>query len=273
MAGATGGTGKRVVRQLQQRNYRVKVLVRSIERARPLLGDVVEYYEGDITIPESLKPELMKGVQAVICCTGTRVQPVGGDTSDRAKYYQGVKFYQPEIAESTPEAVECQGIKNLLAVATQPLKTAPAEMFLFDFANPDDDLQATWGAVDDVVMGGISESGIRFGNDAAIFAGNVSTANSGGFASVRTRNFTPPLNLSGFEGIQLRVRGDGKRYKFIARCEGKWDGLSYCSSFDTVYNTWQTVRIPFTHLIPVFRAKTVKDAGSFDPSCTYSMVE
>ena len=120
-------------------------------------------------------------------------------------------------------------------------------------------------------MGGVSESDIRLERDRAVFSGNVSTANSGGFASVRTRNFSPPWDLSGYEGIALRVQGDGKRYKFIIRGEGKWDGIGYCYSFDTLHNCWTTITIPFAELIPVFRAKTVPDAGPFNASQVYSM--
>lgn len=270
IAGATGGVGKRVVQRLRERHYAVRALVRSIERAKTILGNDVEFYEGDITVPESLKPELMADVRAVICCTGTRVQPVEGDTPERAKYYQGVKYYEPEIAESTPEAVEYKGIQNLVQLAAQYLGKSN-EKLLFDFTNPSAQIKSIWGAVDDVVMGGVSESGIRLAEDKAVFSGNVSTENNGGFASVRTRNFDPPWDLSGYEGIELRIKGDGKRYKFIMRCEGRWDGMGYCYSFDTLENRWINVHIPFTDLIPVFRAKTVNEAGSFDASKVYSM--
>ncbi|MGH2416354.1 MAG: CIA30 family protein, partial [Microcystaceae cyanobacterium] len=136
---------------------------------------------------------------------------------------------------------------------------------------PAADVRETWGAVDDVVMGGVSESNIQLVRDRAVFSGNVSIANSGGFASVRTRNFNPPWDLSSYEGIELRVQGDGQRYKFIIRCEGRWDGVGYCYSFDTLHNGSTTIRIPFADLIPVFRAKTVPDAGAFDASKVYSM--
>ena len=56
VAGATGRLGQRVVKYLLQSNYKVRVLVRSIEAAKPILGSGIDYYEGDITIPESLKP-------------------------------------------------------------------------------------------------------------------------------------------------------------------------------------------------------------------------
>ena len=286
VAGATGGVGKRVTQKLLSQNYSVRALVRDAAKARKMLGERVELFEADITIPETLKPEMMRGVSRVICCTGTKVQPVEGDTPTREKYYQGIKFYLPEAVD-TPELVEYVGMKNLTQIAAKYLPPS-TERVLFDFSQPLADLQEIWGAVDDVVMGGVSQSNIRLGSDPAgiceadhavprkerdraFFAGLVSTDNNGGFASVRTRNFPQPMDLSGYEGIELRVIGDGKRYKFITRCEGKWDGVGYCYSFDTVYNFPTTIRIPFRDLIPVFRAKTVREAEQFDAANVYSL--
>ena len=269
VAGATGGVGKRVVQKLRAKNYHVRGLVRDLQRAKAIFGEQVELFEADITIPETLKPAMMAGVNAVICCTGTKVQPVEGDTPSREKYYQGIKFYLPEVVD-TPELVEYKGIKNLVNVISQHIPDT-GEQMIFDFANPNTDLKETWGAVDDVVMGGVSQSQIRLADNKAIFAGIVSTDNNGGFASVRTRNFTPPMDLSDYEGVELRVIGDGKRYKFIARCEGKWDGVGYCYSFDTIYDYPTTIRIPFKDLIPVFRAKTVREASQLDSARIYSM--
>ncbi len=266
VAGATGGVGKRVVRRLVERNYPVRALVRDARKGREMLGDKVELFEADITIPETLTPELMDNVSAVVCCTGVRVQPVEGDTPDRAKYYQGIKFYMPEVVDS-PDIVDYQGIKNLVQAAAKHLKTVPAdEKLIFDFKHPSQDVKDTWGAVDDVVMGGVSESTIRLIENAALFTGNVSTANSGGFVSVRTKNFDTPLNLAGYRGIGLRVKGDGKRYKFFIRTDPKWDGVAYSHSFDTEPNSWITVRIPFDTLVPVFRAKTMNSVEPLDPS-------
>ena len=269
IAGATGGVGKRVTSKLLADHYHVRAIVRDREQARQILGEQVELYEADITIPETLKPEMMQGVDSVICCTGTKVQPVEGDTPTREKYYQGIKFYLPEVVD-TPELVEYEGIKNLIQVISKYIPTA-TERMLFDFTNSNADIKETWGAVDDVVMGGVSQSRIQLADNKAIFVGNVSTENNGGFASVRTRNLEPPLDLSGYEGIELKVIGDGKRYKFITRCEGKWDGIGYCNSFDTVYDFPTTIRIPFKDLIPVFRAKTVSEADAFKQEEVYSM--
>jgi Complex I intermediate-associated protein 30 (CIA30) len=145
-----------------------------------------------------------------------------------------------------------------------------SERCIFDFSQPSEQVKNLWGALDDVVMGGVSESQLRLVSGAALFTGNVSIANSGGFASVRTRNFHPPLNLSSYAGIALRVRGDGKRYKFFIRTDDRWDGVGYAYSFDTTPNTWLSVKIPFSQLTPVSRAKTAPDAPAIAPSHIYS---
>ncbi|QUS61315.1 CIA30 family protein [Synechocystis sp. PCC 7339] len=270
VVGATGGVGKRVVKLLIDGEQQVRVLVRDLPRAQQLfkewfggrLPDRLEFFGGDLTIAGSLTPALMTRVTAVICCSGTKVQPVEGDTPQREKYYQGLKFYLPEVVD-VPEQVEYEGIKNLLAVLQDHIQ--PKESALIDFRQTDSPRLA-WYSVDDGVMGGVSASQWRLTSDRALFTGEVSTANNGGFASVRSPNFEPALDLSHAEGIQLRIQGDGKRYKFIVRSQNEWDGLSYCYSFDTFNNRPQTVCIPFRQLIPVFRAKTVPEKGPFNPS-------
>lgn len=260
VAGATGGVGKRVVRRLVEKGYKVRCLVRDIDKARSIVDDKAELVVGDITKSETLTPLLMTNIQAVICCTAVKVQPVEGDTPDRAKYNQGIKFYMPEVVGDTPENVEYKGVNNLVQAASKNLPSS-REKLLFDFTNPSIEIKNVWGAIDDVVMGGVSQSNIQFSSGKALFSGNVSTENSGGFASVRTKNFDPSFNLSGYEGIEIRVKGDGKRYKFLLRTETTWDGVGYSYSFDTEADAWINVRVPFTELTPVFRAKTVKDAS------------
>lgn len=268
VAGATGGVGKRVVKLLLQQNYRVRALVRNESKAREMLGDEAELILGDVTQSQTLSAKMLEGVEAIVWCIGTRVQPVEGDTSDRQKYYQGIKFYQPEVVE-TPQTVEYEGIQNLIALTqSMPART---NQTLFDFSGPSAAVQEIWGAIDDVVMGGVSSSKIKLEGVCAVFTGVVSTENNGGFASVRTRNFDPPPDLSAYEGVELQIRGDGKRYKFIIRDSDRWDGIGYSYSFDTQPDQWITVKIPFTDLIPVFRAKTVEDAQGLNTKQIYSM--
>jgi hypothetical protein len=119
--------------------------------------------------------------------------------------------------------------------------------------------------LNDGVMGGVSQSTMQSGEGCAIFAGVVSTDNSGGFASVRTRNFDPAIDVSDYSGIKLRLKGDGNRYKFFLRDSDGWDTIAYAFSFDTRAGEWISVQIPFAQLIPVARAKTVPNARPIDP--------
>ncbi|NJK36275.1 MAG: CIA30 family protein [Oscillatoriales cyanobacterium SM2_2_1] len=140
----------------------------------------------------------------------------------------------------------------------------PQSLMVFDFRTPKPEHTLLWGALDDVVMGGVSESSFVQQESLALFTGTVSTANSGGFTSVRTKNFEPVLDLSAYEGIRLRVRGDGNRYKFFLRDGTGWDSLAYMASLNTQNQVWQELSVPFTDFVPVFRAASVPDAPPLD---------
>ncbi len=171
---------------------------------------------------------------------------------DAGRFLQTLSFF-----ESIPVV---SWLQHMVFGSSPPPPPQPQAGLIFDFSQPSPTLNQVWGALDDVVMGGVSASSFQMQPDAALFTGNVSTENSGGFASVRTRNFDPPLNLTGHTGIELRLKGDGQRYKFLVRDEDSWDSLAYTYSFDTVPNQWIEVRIPFNLMTPVFRAKTVAGA-------------
>jgi Complex I intermediate-associated protein 30 (CIA30) len=165
------------------------------------------------------------------------------------------------------EAVPLYSWVQKIFMGTTPLPTPqPQAGIIFNFQENSASVSQLWGALDDVVMGGVSASSFQQVPEGARFTGEVSTANSGGFASVRTRNFEPPLNLLNAAGVILRVKGDGKRYKFLIRDEDSWDSVAYACSFDSQNDVWETIRIPFVQLIPVFRAKTVQNGSALDPS-------
>lgn len=137
-----------------------------------------------------------------------------------------------------------------------------------------------WGPVDDVVMGGVSSSNFvtkttSAGQTVGVFTGNVTTANNGGFCSTRTRNLQPALDVSSYSGFELKIQGNGLRFKLVAKTDTSWDGIGYTASFDTTASgndtdSWQTIRIPFSSLVPVFRAKTQLGAAPFDSSSLVS---
>jgi monofunctional biosynthetic peptidoglycan transglycosylase len=121
-----------------------------------------------------------------------------------------------------------------------------------------------WIVVDDVVMGGRSASEIRFRDGPAVFTGTLSLENNGGFASTRTlpRDF----GLEGYTGIRLRVLGDGKRYRFRIRTDGRYDGIAYQLGFVTTQGEWSVIDLPFDQFVASFRGRSLPDAGPLNPA-------
>jgi monofunctional biosynthetic peptidoglycan transglycosylase len=135
----------------------------------------------------------------------------------------------------------------------QNMKADPSsEEVLFDFANP---TNANWQIVNDDVMGGVSTSIFRITNGVAVFRGEVSLEYNGGFASVRT--LPARFDLGEASEVVLRVRGDGRRYKFTARMDSSLHGPLCQSAFTTTKGKWQEVRLPLEDFVPTFRGRVL----------------
>jgi hypothetical protein len=160
--------------------------------------------------------------------------------------------------------------QDLAAIAQLGQAAAYQEATLIDCCHPDPAFAALWGSLDDGVMGGVSASQIQW-RGGLRFGGQVSTANSGGFASIRTRNLELPLNLSQWQGTVLHTQGDGQRYKWILRDNPGWDSPAYCRSFDTEATSSSIIRTPFLEMVATRRARTVPGASSLNPAQLYSM--
>lgn len=94
VAGATGQTGRHVVRQLIEKKFLVKALVRNIEQARTVLPPTTELIVGDILKPETFEYAI-SDCNALICATGA----------------------SPSLDFTSPYQVDYQGTKNLVDVA------------------------------------------------------------------------------------------------------------------------------------------------------------
>ena len=133
---------------------------------------------------------------------------------------------------------------------------------LVDFRTAED--FAAWRAVDDVVMGGRSHSGLeQAGPGIARFCGSVSLEHGGGFASVRTEPRAWPT--AGTSTLLLQVRGDGHAYKFTVRVDDGYDGIQYQARFAPARDAWELVRLPFADFVPTFRGRRLAGVGPLDP--------
>ncbi|RDI56214.1 CIA30 family protein [Flavobacterium glaciei] len=121
---------------------------------------------------------------------------------------------------------------------------------IFDFNLKSD--FSNWKIVNDVVMGGKSESKFYQNiNGEGTFEGTVSLENNGGFCAVK---YTfEPLILKNATHFCIRIKGDGIQYQFRVKTH-QTDSHSYVFPFQT--NTdWQTIEIPISELYPAFRGQ------------------
>ena len=122
-----------------------------------------------------------------------------------------------------------------------------------------------WEVVNDDVMGGVSTSQFQvLTNGGAVFSGTVRLENNGGFASVRSGAMRE--NLTGLNAFVLRVRGDGRRYKFSVRTETGFDTPLYQCSFTTKPGEWAEHRLAFSDFVPTFRGRVLTDVPPLTPA-------
>ena len=134
---------------------------------------------------------------------------------------------------------------------------------LLDFTDPR--TVTSWSPINDGVMGGVSSSQLRHDPTGhAVFAGQVSLENNGGFASVRCRPCE--LGRRNVAAYLLHVRSDGKRYKLNLRTDNDFDGINYQAGFNPPAGGWTTCRLACADFSATWRGRVVPDAEPLDTS-------
>ncbi len=151
---------------------------------------------------------------------------------------------------------------TLVALLVLAMKSLAAEKTLFDFQTTTN--TAAWQIVNDDVMGGVSTGEFGVTNGVAVFWGEVSLQNSGGFASVRS--LPARHDLAGSDTFVIRVRGDGHRYKFTARTDPSFDSAIYQVVFPTKKGEWEEHCLPMKDFVPTFRGRVLSGEPLLDPA-------
>ena len=151
---------------------------------------------------------------------------------------------------------------GLTGLAITMNANAASERILFDFQASTN--SSAWQIVNDDVMGGVSTSSFQIlTNGSAVFSGVLSLENHGGFASVRS---SPARHdLTGFRCFVIRLRGDGRRYKFTVRTETGFDAPLYQCGFETRRGEWEEHRLAFKDFVPTFRGRILTGVPPLDP--------
>jgi len=101
-----------------------------------------------------------------------------------------------------------------------------------------------WRVVNDDVMGGISRSALKVSEaGTVVFTGSVSLENNGGFASMRSQ--IRDYDFTGYEGIELKIKGDGKIYGISMKETAYFTGYFYSVTFETKKDEWMIIMLPF----------------------------
>ncbi len=144
----------------------------------------------------------------------------------------------------------------LLSILIQmtPSPTTDGKRLIDEFSKDD---HLSWFIVNDGVMGGMSQSQITYTDQGtAVFSGDLSLENNGGFASTRA---VLKETVSGINAVQLRVKGDGRSYSIRFRTTERFDGPSYVANFETTRDSWETITIPLADFVLQFRGYPMRD--------------
>lgn len=123
-----------------------------------------------------------------------------------------------------------------------------------------------WHAINDGVMGGISQSAFTVQDGEGRFHGEVSLENGGGFASVRREpnGFEP--TLADAQGIALTVRGDGRTYQLRLKSTSLGNASAYRVKFTPSQDAWETLHFSWAAFEAVRRGTILSDAPAVTPS-------
>ena len=137
---------------------------------------------------------------------------------------------------------------ELLQSSTEETEPALPGIEIFNF----EDNEPRWFTVDDDVMGGVSSSQFEIIDPGYMsFYGSMSLDNNGGFSSVRSE--WNPTDLSTYDGVILRVYGDGNDYRLRIRSTETGRDITYNALFETRADQWGIVYIPFDIMVPTYR--------------------
>lgn len=134
----------------------------------------------------------------------------------------------------------------LMGSLSVPGFAQPKRLTNFDATESD----VRWQVVNDTVMGGRSDSRIKISGGLLHFSGELNTK-GGGFVSLRSDR--QDWRLPEFSLVRLRVRGDGRDYRFRLYADG--DRAAYQREFATVAGEWQVVELTIDEFYASWRGR------------------
>ncbi|MCY7300225.1 MAG: CIA30 family protein [Ilumatobacteraceae bacterium] len=159
-------------------------------------------------------------------------------------------------------ATAASGETTTSTSSTVPMTTAPSQATtttvmtttsrpVFDFLTAGS--ADGWRVTNDTVMGGVSNGELAWIDGVLMFTGELSLANGGGFASIRSPEIDPQraVDWSSRTGPRVQVDGDGRTWTVELRTNDESGG--WISSFPTSPDGLTDVELPWASFMPVTR--------------------
>ena len=170
---------------------------------------------------------------------------------------RNIKNYglRPTMKTSTSILILLLGSINIMA--------EDKDRLIFNFNTPES--SKNWVSVNDNVMGGISDGKFKITQEKTLlFYGNLSLANNGGFASVRS--LAKQLPLLKDESIVINVKGDGREYTINLYTSKRLTAFSYKQSFKTKKDEWINITFSLDKFTATSFGRTIPNALPIDPN-------
>lgn len=100
---------------------------------------------------------------------------------------------------------------------------------------------AEWIVINDGVMGGRSNGSMLLKENSFVFKGNISTANNGGFSTVRSRFGS--FELSGFTKVLVRYKAQGHSFSMTLEDQKPFNTPYYKIEMPGETGKWQTAEM------------------------------
>lgn len=267
VVGATGRTGRIIVRKLVLQGFRVAVLVRSLSTdTLNLLGSGVSYSYGDMTDYRSLLDAMEDVDKVVFAAEAADPSAETKGLNEVIRAFHDTRNFMYGNAEATKlnifkfrkdEDFERWSIESSMDEISQRLASAgllPQPSIAYWKRSPTES----------------HKHGVFVGK---VFDSFLGTATATCDLRGKTLSFVDeskppvpedaPLDLGDHSGLMVRAKGDGKVYTVVLRTDTyESQGIEYHADFPTSEKGFTTARLPFSSFTPFKNGRSVSPDAS-----------
>jgi len=262
VVGASGRVGREVVKALLASGRDVVACALDEDKVTAALGEVgaragfAALGEGSgglavrsFDVSSSVPASAFEGVAQVVVTTGSKY----GKLEDGSMGY---------IQDMTSEKVDARGNALLAAaIAANVPRGVPAQTVVADS-------KSKWSRLDDVIMGGSSESTASATETTITWEGTL-VKEGGGFCGAKAD--LGQVDLSGYDGLVLKVRSNGQRYKLSVKTGAAGNEQAYQAVIDTTAGEWAEVHLPWSSFVAVKKSNVDPSMPPLEPSSVVSL--